>query len=160
VLCFLRITLSADVRADLNSNRYKKQLSQPKEGQPFRAGSSRKSFIFRLVRRRGLEPLCLAALTPQASGASLLKTQQLQRVRAALEPSWARRVDRPPQACVREQGGRTGVVILLLLGSRKDYSQAGELHKNLHTSFATKHKLFVFRVKSADTADLKSAVFA
>ncbi len=46
---------------------------EEKEGQPFRADLLR-DLILGLVRRRGLEPLCLAALAPQASASANFAT--------------------------------------------------------------------------------------
>jgi hypothetical protein len=46
----------------------------PKTQEANRFRSASKSFIMRLVRRRGLEPLCLAALAPQASASANFAT--------------------------------------------------------------------------------------
>ena len=48
------------------------QSPKNQEANRFRLAS--KSFTFRLVRRRGLEPLCLAALAPQASASANFAT--------------------------------------------------------------------------------------
>jgi hypothetical protein len=48
------------------------QSPKTQEANRFRLAS--KSFVFRLVRRRGLEPLCLAALAPQASASANFAT--------------------------------------------------------------------------------------